>query len=171
MREKEPLYRKVNTRTRGVRHGGGEYKWLRHRKEESVAGRGSTRAGKRNGRDYTPLFKFLISGVGRDWDEVYGEAVRRLDSPEPIFWLVARNEAEKAAVVRATENTCFSGLFIDENNRLAVVDPDLRVENMVPSCACCTHSFNGTPFIRKFGSVLDSNCPLTVHCEQIGRPL
>jgi hypothetical protein len=26
----------------------------------------------------------------------------------------------------------------------------LRVEDMEPTCACCTHTFNGVPFTRKY---------------------
>jgi len=154
MRGNEPLYRRINTRTtltHGVRHEeGGEYRWVRHRKNESVVGRGSMCSGKQNGHDYTPLYKYLISRVGHDWDEVFREAAKRLDRSEPIFRFVAQNEAEKAAVVRTGENTWFSGLFIDENNRLAIVDPNLQVGDFFPTCPCCTHSFNGTPFVRKF---------------------
>lgn len=74
----------------------------------------------------------------------------RLDRPDPVFWLVARSEAEKRPFVVVGESTYWSGLFIDEDNRLARVDPELRVEHLEPSCACCTHTFNGAPFVRSF---------------------
>lgn len=54
----------------------------------------------RHGRDYTPLFRFLLSKVGGDWDAIHAEAVSRLDTPEPIFWLVALNEADRKPYVR-----------------------------------------------------------------------
>jgi hypothetical protein len=145
---KEPLFRRVNTRTHNVRHNfGGEYRWSRQR-NDSLEGRGSMHAGKRRGRDYTPLFRFLLSRVGKDWTDVHHEAVSRLDDEEPIFWLVARTEAEKRPSVLLGENSYYSGLYIDENNRLAIVDPALSVEQMEPSCSCCTHTFNGIPFTR-----------------------
>src|SRR5688572_22460461 len=98
-------------------------------------------AGSRRGLDYTPLFRFLLSRVGHDWDAVHSEAVSRLDRPEPIFWLVARSEAEKKPFVRCGDHAYYSGLYVDENARLAVVDPTLTVEQMVPTCSCCTHTF------------------------------
>ncbi|MDW6020635.1 hypothetical protein SAZ10_02540 [Mesorhizobium sp. BAC0120] len=64
------------------------------------------------------LFRFLLSRVGSDWTDVHREAVSQLDDEEPIFWLVARNEAEKRASVRPGENSYYSGLYIDENNGL-----------------------------------------------------
>lgn len=151
---KEPLYRRVNTRTHGVRHGhGGEYRWSRHGRQEDRPSLGAMRGGARHGLDYTPLFRFLLSRVGRDWDETFREAVARLDRPDPIFWMVARDEAERKDVVLIRENSYFSGLYVDESNRLARVAPDLRVEDMEPSCACCTHTFNGVPFTRRYRSV------------------
>jgi hypothetical protein len=149
MDRKKPLYRRLNTRTHGVGYGsGGEYRWSR-RIEDRIH-KGAMRGKQRHGRDYTPLLKFLLSRVGEEWDAVYAEAVARLDSDEPIFWMVARSEAEKKPRFRHGENAYYSGLFVDEYNRLRVVDPSLRVENMDPYCACCTHTFNGVPFTRKY---------------------
>lgn len=153
MHRKEPLYRKVNTRTRGVHHGGGAaYRHERNTKREKLndSPLGSMHGTKRHGLDYTPLFRFLLSRVGQDWDDVYREAVSRLDRPEPIFWMVARSEAEKKAQVRMGESSYYSGLYVDDQNRLAVVDPELRVEHLTPSCPCCTHTFNGIPFTKAY---------------------
>lgn len=150
MRQKEPLYRKVNTRTHGVRHGnGGEYRWSRSDKAEDRSTLGSMHAGKQHGLDYTPLFRFLLSKVGEDWDAVHSEAVGRLDREEPIHWLVARTPADRKALIRIGENAYYSGLFVDGQNILRKVDPALSVESLYPSCACCTHSFNGKPFVQK----------------------
>jgi len=93
---------------------------------------------------------FLLSRVGRDWDEVYSEAVSRLDRPDPIFWMVARAEDAKKPFVLMGESSYCSGLFVDADKRLAIVDPNLRVEHMKPGCACCTHTFNGVAFIQKY---------------------
>lgn len=152
MHEKKPLYRKVNTRTRGVVHGGGEYRWMRNRKGEkrNEAMRGSMHAGQRHGLDYTPLFKFLLSKVGEHWDAIYSEAVSRLDRPDPIYWLVARSEGEKKDYVCVGESSFYSGLHVDADNRLALVNPGLKNEDMEPGCACCTHTFNGERFVRPF---------------------
>jgi hypothetical protein len=100
----------------------------------------------RRGLDYTPLFKFLLSRVGADWDSVYAEAVSRLDRAEPIFLLVARQESERREIVRVGESTYFSGLYIDEAGILRMVNGDLRAEDLDPYCSCCTHTFNGVRF-------------------------
>ena len=42
------------------------------------------------------------------------------------------------------------GLVRLAEGRLRLVDPQLRVEHMEPGCACCTHTFNGVPFTRKY---------------------
>lgn len=151
--KKEPLYRKVNTRTHRVYHNkGGRARWERNTKaaKNNEAMRGSMHPGGENGRDYTPLFRFLLSKVGQDWNAIHSEAVARLDKEEPIYWIVARTEDEKRATVGLAESTYFSGLYIDDNNCLAVVDPNLKVEDLEPSCSCCTHTFNGVPFVKKY---------------------
>lgn len=70
--------------------------------------------------DHTPLFRFLLSKVGTEWNAVFSEAVSRLDRTEPIFWLVARSEPERKDYVRVGESTYFSGLYVDENGLLHV---------------------------------------------------
>lgn len=148
--EKKPLYRKVNTRTWGVRghDTSGDYRHQRHTKAETTreASRGSMHGTRRHGRDYTPLFRFLLSRVGQRWDDVFSEAVTRLDRPEPIFWIVALRESERKDFVRTDEASYFSGLFVDDQGILAVVAPELTVQNRVASCRCCTHSFNGIAY-------------------------
>ncbi|HVG43969.1 MAG TPA: hypothetical protein VM890_04540 [Longimicrobium sp.] len=144
---KEPLYRKVNTQTHGVHHGtGGDYRTERNAKAPSSAGRGSMHGKRKRGLDYTPLFRFLLSKVGAEWDGVYSEAVARLDRPDPIFWLVARHEAERREIVRVGESSYYSGLYVDDDGILRIVDPDLRAEDLTPSCTCCTHTLNGVRF-------------------------
>lgn len=149
----EPLYRKVNTRARGVFHGGGgDYKHTRNTKREKTnpSSRGAMRGKQQHGLDYTPLFRFLLSKVGQDWSRVHSQAVARLDKEEPIFWMVARTEDDKRPVVRIGENAYFHGLYVDEENKLALVDPTACNEDLEPDCPCCTHTFNGVPLVRKF---------------------
>lgn len=125
----KPLYRKVNTRARNVRHGfGGDFKHQRQQKR---------------GLDYTPLFRFLLSKVGQDWPPVLQEAQARLDKPDPIYWLVALREEERAPYVGIGESTYFSGLYVAEDGTLQVVDPTVNANNFTPFCRCCTHTFNG----------------------------
>ena len=143
---KKPLYRKVNTRARGVRHRfGGDYRHVRNTKA-AEHDRGSMHGRKQRGLDYTPLFRFLHSKVGQPWDDVFSEAVARLDKPEPIFWLVALRDDERREVVRVGESTHFSGLYVDDNGILQLVNPDLGPEDMTPTCTCCTHTLNGVRF-------------------------
>jgi hypothetical protein len=146
--KKKPLYRKVNTQTHHVRHRvGGNYRDGRHGEEGT---RSAMARGARRGLDYTPLFRFLLSRVGDDWDEVHSEAVSRLDAPGPIFWIVALRKEDGKDIVRVGESSYFSGLYVDEGNRLRVVAPEIGPEDLEPSCACCTHTLNGTPFVRPY---------------------
>ena len=156
MRRVEPLYRKVNTLARGVRHqSGGEARWQRNTKAEKAetdAGltRGKMAQGVRRGLDYTPLFRFLLSKVGQDWDAVQAEAIARLDRPDPIYWLVARTEEARQTVVWLGESSRFSGLYVDDDNRLQKVAPDLTADDLEPLCRCCTHTFNGQRLTRPY---------------------
>ncbi|MCB1503681.1 MAG: hypothetical protein KDJ47_01780 [Hyphomicrobiaceae bacterium] len=155
-RRKEPLYRKVNTRTHGVHHhSGGDYRHLRNTKSEKRAKddgvtRGTMHGEKRRGLDYTPLFRFLLSKVGQDWAGIHAEAVSRLDREDPIFWMVARTPDERKDYVRIGETSYYSGLYVDEAGKLALVAPGLQNEHMKPSCPCCTYTFNGVPFVRRY---------------------
>lgn len=145
MRKKEPLYRSV-AHTWGVWHGRASYRWSRRKKHFDQASTGSMFSRKRNGRDYTPLFRFLIAKVGQDWSDIYSEAVSRLDRPDPIFWIVARSEFERQAIVLIGENTCYSGLYVDDDNILRMVDSSARPDpNMV---WYATATFNGEPFVK-----------------------
>lgn len=146
-----PLYRKVNTRARGVdHHSGGDYRWARNAKPRNFELMLKMVKTTERGLDYTPLYRFLLGKVGEDFDTVYSEAVARLDKDEPIFHLVARSEAERRAIVRIGESTFYSGLYVDDDGRLAVVDPAVGVETLEPDCPCCTHTFNGVRFTKPF---------------------
>jgi hypothetical protein len=144
---KEPLYRKQNKLARGLRHSdvGGSFRHERNSKamsrfDGSRLSMGRTKAGY----DYTPLFKFLLSRVGRRWDEVFSEAVSRLDRQEPIFWIVdLQFEKGRQAVVRVGENAYYSVLTVVEGV-LVVADPSASCPTK--SCACCTHTINGKVF-------------------------
>ena len=66
-----------------------------------------------------------------------------------MYWLVARQPHEQRDTVRIGESTFYSGLYIDDDNRLAVVNPAITPETMVPGCACCTHTLNGVRLTRR----------------------
>lgn len=140
------LYRKVNTRARGVQHNhGSDYRKTRGR--ETVIG---MRQGVRRGLDYTPLFRFLLSRVGGRWSEIHSEAVARLGREDPIYWLVAMDYESSAEMVRTGESAWFPGLYVDEGGILRVVNPELDEHSLEPDCKCCTHTFNGVRFTRPF---------------------
>ena len=147
-REKPKLYRKVNTKAKGVHHGfGGDFKDSRNKKRETIQQVYGTMFGtKQRGLDYTPLFKYLLSKVGCNWNEIFSEAKSRLDKQDPIFWIVALHEDEKKDYVRIGESSYFSGLFVDDNGILQLVNPNLKAADMKPFCNCCTHTFNGKIF-------------------------
>lgn len=143
---KKPLYRKVNTTAHGVRHQhGGNYKDNR-RHEHAI----TMKHGIQRGLDYTPLFRFLLSKAGHPWNQVHSEAVARLDKQEPVYWLVARDRDSASEVIRTGENSYFSGLYIDDEGILQIVNPTLNESSLAPDCKCCTHTFNGIPFTRKY---------------------
>ena len=151
--QKSPLFRKVNTTARGVHHNfGGEFRhdrkgtrsWDDERTHFRMSGK------TRRGLDYTPLFRFLLSKVGQDWTETHREAKSRLDREDPIYWLVAQHEQDKREFVCVGESTYFSGLYIDANNLLQVVNPSLDASSLAPHCKCCTHTFNGLRFTQAF---------------------
>ena len=153
-RDKAPLYRKVNTRTHHVKHAyeGGEARWDRNTKatKANPSMLGSMHPGHQHGLDYTPLFRFLLSRVGKEWATIRSEAVARLDREAPLWFIVARSLDEERRFVRVGESSFFSGLTVDEAGLLAKVDPLLSLDDMVPYCTCCTHTLNGERFTRAF---------------------
>lgn len=60
--------------------------------------------------------------------------------------MVALHEHERRDVVGVGESSIYSGLYVDENKRLQIVNPALKAEDMTPNCQCCTHTFNGVVF-------------------------
>lgn len=161
-RKKEPLYRKVNTTAHRVHHGrGGDFSDDRHARatQANEAVRSPMHGRRQRGLDYTPLFRFLISKVGTQWDGVFSEAVARLDRPEPIFWLVALRLHERRRYVLVGESSFYNGLYVDDTGTLQLVDPQVGPSSLVPQCQCCTHTFNGTPFTRPFAGLYASLDP------------
>ena len=153
MRDKiKPLYRKENTRVRNAwrfHDVGSDAKYDRHTKT------GMKKNMKKNverGLDYTPLYNYLLSMVGHDWNEVYSFAIARLDKAEPIGHMVIDKYdlSHTEGTVRIGESSYYSALYVDENNILQKLKPELKNEDLYPSCPCCMHTFNGKPYIRKW---------------------
>jgi hypothetical protein len=147
-REKPKLFRKVNTKAIRVFHDfGGDFKNTRKSKKETPEqSKGKMFGKKQRGLDYTPLYKFLLSKVGGNWDEIYSEAKSRLDKVDPIFIMVAIKEEDKKDFVCVGGSSFFSGLYVDEEKVLQITNPNLTASDMEPYCTCCTHTFNGIVF-------------------------
>lgn len=154
--EKGPLYRKVNTRVRDPRRVhtvGGDFRHERNTKTHSDPEHAPTKRGmgkkERRGLDYTPLFRFLLSRVGKPWSDTFAEAQRRLDKPDPIHWMVRGLDDLDEPYVRLSESSYWSKLYVDNDGVLRKVDPNFGPENFpTPTCTCCTHSFNGKALAR-----------------------
>jgi len=151
---KKPLYRKVNTRARGVHHKFGvDYRTSRRSDKPSPT---SMKKGVKRGLDYTPLYKFLLSKVGEEWDKVYSEALSRLDKEEPIWHMVRKDKDDVPRwghrdYFMCGESSLFSALYIDDGI-LRVVAPDVGPQSLEPFCPCCTYTFNGQVFWKKYGN-------------------
>ena len=148
MKRKEPLYRKENKKSLSTKYyvvKGGSFRHERNTKEflNNDAGHQPMHSGQ-FGRDYTPLYKFLLSKVGEVWDEVYSEAKSRLDKQDPIFYLVALHENERKEIVRCDASSYYSGLFVDDDGLLQIVNPNAVLS--VKPYPFETLSFNGNVF-------------------------
>jgi hypothetical protein len=155
--QKPPLFRKVNTTARWVHHRfGGDFSNERNSKssQRSEATRQGMSGKKKRGLDYTPLFKFLLSKVGGQWNEVHSEAVSRLDKQDPIFWMVALRPEEEKDYIRIGEASFFSGLRVDSAGALRFVNASIAAPSLAPQCKCCTHTFNGLIFTQSFDESL-----------------
>ncbi|MGE3802463.1 MAG: hypothetical protein AB7H80_15710 [Candidatus Kapaibacterium sp.] len=146
--KKKLLYRKKNTQAHGVDHHFGT-KYRQHRNEKNFNAKRMLQ-GVRRGLDYTPLFSFLLSKVGSQWNQVYSEAVSRLDTEQPIFWLVALDKSKGRGIVRIGESSYYSGLYVDDEGILQIVAPQIGPQDLEPICSCCTHTLNGIPFTKKY---------------------
>ena len=147
-KEKSKLFRKVNTKTFNVHHNfGSDFKNTRNKKKETLEQTKGKMSGKtERGLDYTPLFRFLLTKVGKNWDEVFSEAKSRLDKTNPIFSMVALREEDKKDYIGIGESSYFSGLYVVENGVLQLCNAVLKAVDMKPYCDCCTHTFNGKLF-------------------------
>ncbi|EML9043288.1 hypothetical protein RJ828_000271 [Enterobacter cloacae] len=143
------LYRSVNTTTRHYSNNpGAEYRWERNRKksgDELLVTRETMHSGQKRGRDYTPLFYFLLKQIGKPWDDVFSEVCGRLDTTEPVFWLVALHEHQQRDLVCIGDSSFYPGLFVDENGILQQVNPSISARDVKVTCRCCTHTFIGEP--------------------------
>lgn len=172
--KKKPLYRKENKtslQTKYYIRRGKDHRHTRHTKKflNSEAQSMSMNSGH-YGRDYAPLYNYLLKAVGRNWDDVYSEVKNRIgvlpDYFNPIFTMVNENVFIKDdgflyklhahygickiyPSFRAGEFTYYSSLYVDENNMLRKVSNINKGEMLEVTCGCHTHSFNGKVFKGK----------------------
>lgn len=164
--EPKPLYRKVNTTTRGVkgrlhrRLDGG----IKH--ERGVFTNDKLKYKMKTGQqfhglDFSPLYGFLRKNTGRSWDEVKSEALKRLPKEnyqDPFIGVVIEyddyiDNKEKYDAYPAVcdfEASYHSLLYVDEDGILQYIDKTFTIDDVVLTCGCCTHSFNGKPIKRKY---------------------
>lgn len=142
-----------------------------HMKELSASRDRNTKAGVRRSmsktrstmRDFTPLYQYLLSAVGEDFDMIKSHVYKRLEAQDrDVIWnMVATNDLQlnPDGIVRLTDNAYYSQLYVDNDNILKVYKPEVTINHLFPHCSCCTHTFNGTKFINPY----DCNNLNTVH--------
>ena len=108
--------------------------------------------GAQIGWDYTPLFKYLLSKVGQSWNDIYKDVKSRLNSTIPIYWMVYRyrNIDNLVGYIRVGKSTYYSSLCVDSKGLLQYVDKTIDQHTLKPDCDCCTHTFNGKKFSKKY---------------------
>lgn len=147
MNKKQPLYRKEANAFNNHHIKGSDAKYDRNTKR----GISKTLKNKvKRGLDYTPLYKFLLSKIGHNFDDVYREVIKRVNDRNAIFHMFRKHEFETDDFVRIGESSFYNKLYIDENNIIQKVNPNLKNEDFSPSCWCCTYTFNGKPLIKKY---------------------
>ena len=52
--------------------------------------------------------------------------------------------------VRIGESSYYSLLYVDKRGLLQKVDDKFNETSMEPICSCCTHTFNGKKFTKKY---------------------
>lgn len=154
------LYRKVSKTT----HNGFEHadyghnersRYSRHTKSGIRRGMNTQQDSRGYGLyDYTPLFRFLLKQEGRDWDEIWRKCKSRLNTTEPIHYMVlnigknglVNNNIPILGIESSTidwkgreladslkkcfrygEGSYYSTMYVDENNKLQFVDKDYKL--------------------------------------------
>ena len=149
--KKEPLFRKENKsslKTHYYVKKGGDLRHERHTKKmKNFEGNHQSMKSGKFDYDYTPLFRFLQSKVGKKWDDVYSEAVSRLNDTKPIFWLVKLHKSNSIVelgkedpITRIGENSYWHTLTVNEDGILVYID---KTSTITPSCSCCTTALDG----------------------------
>jgi hypothetical protein len=151
--KKKPLYRKVNTRVPhlGLWHDyGSDAKYDRNTKEGVSK---TMKNKKKRGLDFTPLYMFLLSKIGQPWVEVHSEALSRLpeENKDAVNWMFndISKDDRRFKYFRGGESSYYTPLMVDENGLIQKAS-DININEIYPSCGCCTHTFNGKPLTNKW---------------------
>lgn len=90
--------------------------------------------------------------MGQPWNDVYKDIKPRLNSIIPIYWMVNRykNKEDLLGYIRVGQSTYYSSLYVDDKGLLQYVDKSINEHTLEPSCKCCTHTFNGKRFTKKY---------------------
>ncbi len=105
---------------------GGEYKWKRAKIKKDPDIYHVPMRSVKCGRDYTPLYRFLMSKEGYNFDEVYSEAVSRVDNKMRIFDII--KTASAFPVVRIGDGTYYHTMYIDKDKILKFVDKSFSIQ-------------------------------------------
>ena len=119
--QKNPLYRKINTKSLSTRYwveGKPKYKHdkLKYEREGLMVipiKRRRVHGCNWGNFNYNPLFRFLHSKVGSNWDEIYSECCDRLLYREPV-WVLVDRYYKGYDTVRFGENNYWDKLYINE---------------------------------------------------------
>lgn len=140
--DKKYLYRKVSKTTHnGFEHADYGYNERSRHSRNTKNGMPKTMKTQQDRRghglyDYTPLYKFLLKQEGCDWDEVWQECKARLNTTEPVLYMVvnigknglvnpnAKTNSRKS--FKYGEGTHFSAMYVDEDNKLQFVDKNYK---------------------------------------------
>lgn len=148
--EEKPLYRKekkTGLMTQYYVNRGGEYRWER---SKSVTPNRVYDALKQQmksrklGMDWQPLYNFIMSNVGCNYDETYSKALKRCNKFRDEFnkhWAYLFNDDRD--IVRLGENTYYSALTIDEFNNIQIRNTGAEPIKGGSFSFGYTHSFNG----------------------------
>jgi hypothetical protein len=69
---------------------------------------------------------FLLSKIGQDWDKIYSEVISRLPTENPIWNLMVDDKDKDKGYTYCGESSIYSTLYVDENNKLQLVNPNLK---------------------------------------------
>lgn len=148
--DKKPLWRK---KSKDIRVSDIHAKYDKNTKK----GTRRSMCASKHGRDFTPLYMFLLNCTQKEdivfFDDAYREARQRLDvvDYDRIWDIISKHKDLDIIppVCRIGESTYYSTLYVDLDNVLRVAHPEVTNETLYPYCTCCTHTFNGKPFINK----------------------